>query len=151
MCQDRQAFRTLSKGINLKRGNLYTSCQYDFMKVFVLNKHGDPLMPCDPRKAKLLLRDGKAKVLRRNPFTIQLLHGSSGYRQRLVLGVDTGHGEVGLSVISKTKEVFSAVIAMRNNISDLMTTRRTYRRNKRNRLRYREPRFLNWPLLSNGR
>ena len=113
------------------------------MKVFVLNMHGEPLMPCSPRKAKVLLRDGKAKVLRRNPFTIQLEYGSSGYRQKLTLGVDTGHGEVGLSVVSETQEVFSAVATMRNDISDLMTTRRMYRRNKRNRLRYREPRFLN--------
>jgi hypothetical protein len=42
------------------------------MKVFVINKHGEVLMPCKPRKAKILLREGKAKVVKRNPFTIQL-------------------------------------------------------------------------------
>ena len=35
------------------------------MFVYVINKHGEPLMPCKPRKARLLLRDGKAKVVKR--------------------------------------------------------------------------------------
>jgi hypothetical protein len=59
------------------------------------------------------------------------------------LAVDTGHSEVGLSVVSKTKEVFSAVAKMRNDISGKMASRRRYRRQKRNKLRYRKPRFLN--------
>ena len=94
------------------------------MNVFVINKQGEALMPCKPRKAKILLREGKAKVVKRNPFTIQLKHGSTGYKQDLTLGVDTGHREVGISVVSETKEVFSAVANMRNDISDKMTTRK---------------------------
>jgi hypothetical protein len=113
------------------------------MNVFVINKHGEALMPCRPRKAKTLLREGKASVAKRNPFTIQLKHGSAGYKQDLTLGVDTGHSEVGISVVSETKEVFSAVAKMRNDISDKITTRKMYRRQKRNKLRYRAPRFLN--------
>jgi hypothetical protein len=35
------------------------------MLVFVLNKHGDPLMPCKAGKARMLLKEGKAKVVRR--------------------------------------------------------------------------------------
>ncbi len=49
------------------------------MFVYVLNCHGDPLMPCQPRKARLLLHKGKAQIVRMVPFTIQLLYGSSGY------------------------------------------------------------------------
>lgn len=113
------------------------------MRVFVINKHGESLMPCRPRKAKILIREGKATVIKRNPFTIQLKFGSAGYKQPLTLGVDTGHGEVGISVLSDTKEVFSAIATMRNDISDKMTTRKMYRRQKRNKLRYRAPRFLN--------
>jgi len=113
------------------------------MSVFVLNKHGETLMPCQPRKAKILLRTGCAKVISRSPFAIQLVYGSTGYKQELVLGVDTGHKEVGVSVTSKTKEVFSATVTMRNDISSKMDVRRSYRRNRRNKLRYRAPRFLN--------
>ena len=43
------------------------------IRVYVINKNGNPLMPCKPAKARHLLRDGKAKVVRRKPFTIQLL------------------------------------------------------------------------------
>ena len=52
-----------------------------FMLVHVLNHHGKPLMPCSPARARHLLKDGKAKVVRRDPFTIKLLFGSSGYTQ----------------------------------------------------------------------
>ena len=50
-------------------------------RVFILNKHGKPLMPCKPRKARLLLKANKAKIVNRYPFTIQLLYGSTGYTQ----------------------------------------------------------------------
>ena len=39
-------------------------------KVYVINKHGRPLMPCSPAKARHLLDEGKAKVKKRTPFTI---------------------------------------------------------------------------------
>ncbi|MCK5813626.1 MAG: HNH endonuclease, partial [Cocleimonas sp.] len=113
------------------------------MKVFVINLQGETLMPCSSRKARLLLEGDKAKVIHRSPFTIQLNYGSTGYKQDLTLGVDTGHSEVGLSVVSKTKEVFSAIAKMRNDISSKMVTRRRYRRQKRSQLRYHKPRFLN--------
>lgn len=41
--------------------------------VYVLNKNGQPLMPTNRHgKVKHLLKDGKAKVVRRCPFTIKL-------------------------------------------------------------------------------
>jgi hypothetical protein len=43
------------------------------MLAYVLNKNGRPLMPCKPVKAKHLLKQGKAKVVKRTPFTIRLL------------------------------------------------------------------------------
>ena len=52
-------------------------------KVYVINKHGRPLMPCSPAKARHLLDAGKAKVKKRTPFTIQLVYGSSGYTKKL--------------------------------------------------------------------
>lgn len=113
------------------------------MKVFVKNKHGKPLMPCSARKARILLKRGVAKVVRRSPFTIELKFGSSGYKQDLTLGVDTGHSEVGISAVSSSGEFYSVVVKMRNDISEKMTTRKMYRRNRRNRLRYRKARFNN--------
>ncbi|MDM5153951.1 RRXRR domain-containing protein [Bacillus sp. DX1.1] len=34
------------------------------MRVFVKNLRGEPLMPCSTRKARLLLKQGKAKIIR---------------------------------------------------------------------------------------
>ena len=66
------------------------------MLVFVINKHGKPLMPCFPRKARLLLKSKKAKIVNYKPFTIQLLYGYSGYSQGTNLGIDIGskHSEL---------------------------------------------------------
>ena len=55
--------------------------------VYVLNKHGEPLMPCSPGKARLLLKQQKACVVKRTPFTIKLLYGSAGYKQPVALGL----------------------------------------------------------------
>ncbi|MCJ0565334.1 RRXRR domain-containing protein, partial [Enterococcus cecorum] len=37
------------------------------MQVFVRNIQGKPLMPCSNRKARLLLKEGKAKIYQYNP------------------------------------------------------------------------------------
>lgn len=113
------------------------------MLVYVLNREGKPLMPTNTRKARLLLKNGKAIVKKKEPFTIQLLFGSSGYKQEVILGVDSGSKTVGLSATTKTKELFSAELILRNDIVDLLSTRRATRRARRNRLRYRKARFLN--------
>ncbi len=113
------------------------------MLVYVINKHGKPLMPCKPRKARKLLKQGKAKVIKRTPFTIQLLFGSSGYTQEITLGVDAGSKHIGISATTEKEELFSAEVELRNDIVDLLSTKRQNRRTRRNRLRYRKARFNN--------
>lgn len=113
------------------------------MLAFVLNKKGKPLMPCSPGKAKRLLKDNKARVAKRTPFTIRLLYGSSGYKQPVALGVDTGYENAGVSAVSEKKELFTAEIQLRTDIVKLLTRKRQYRRSRRYRLWYRKPRFLN--------
>lgn len=113
------------------------------MLVFVKNKHGEPLMPCKPRKARLLLKQGKAKVIRTKPFTIQLLYGSSGYKQSITLGVDSGYENIGVSAVTEKEELFSAEVTLLKGMSERLKERAMYRRQRRNRLRYRKPRFDN--------
>lgn len=113
-------------------------------KVYVLNRHGRPLMPCTPAKARHLLDAGKAKVRHRTPFTIQLVYGSSGYTQEVILGVDAGSKTIGVSASTKREELFAANVIPRNDVVDLLSTRREFRRARRNRkTRYRKPRFDN--------
>ena len=115
------------------------------MVVYVINKHGKPLMPCSPRKARILLKTGKAKVIKRTPFTIKLLYGSSGYKQPLTHGIDTGSDKIGSAVVNDKEEVvYMSEITIRNDIVDKMKQRSKYRRNRRNRkTRYRKARWAN--------
>ena len=115
------------------------------MFVYVINKHGKPLMPCKPRKARILLRDGKAKVIKREPFTIQLLYGSSGYRQKISLGIDAGSKRVSVSATTEKKELYASQTELRGgDIVKLLSSKRELRRSRRHRkTRYRKPRFLN--------
>jgi len=116
------------------------------MLVFVLNRKGDPLMPCKPRKARTLLKSGKAKVARKLPFTIKLNHGSSGYKQELTGGMDSGSKVIGTAVTNQKGDVLHQCEAYLRgeDIKSKMEQRRMYRRSRRGRkTRYRKPRFLN--------
>ena len=113
-------------------------------RVFVLNKYQQPLMPCSPRIARKLLEQGKAKIIKKEPFTIRLTYGSTGYKQSVSLGIDSGQRHIGIAVTSNDHVYFQGEVELRQNVKKLIDTRRTYRRSRRNRnTRYRKPRFLN--------
>lgn len=112
--------------------------------VYVQNKNGQPLMPtCRHGKVRRLLKEKKAKVVRKEPFTIQLLYDAEAFTQALTLGVDAGSKTIGISVCSETKEYYASEVVLRTDIVDLLSTKRQNRRTRRNRLRYRQPRFNN--------
>ena len=73
--------------------------------VYVISQNGKPLMPCSNPVARLLLKQGKAKVIKRCPFTIKLLYDSTTYVQELTLGVDTGSGTIGTAVSNRKNEI----------------------------------------------
>ena len=113
--------------------------------VYVLNKDGQPLMPTSRcGKVRHLLKDGKAKVIKRCPFTIMLLYSSKNYTQDITLGVDSGSKHIGLSATSDDKVLYESDVELRNDVVDLLSTRRENRRSRRNRkTRYRIARFDN--------
>jgi hypothetical protein len=113
------------------------------MKVFVLNKYGKPLMPTTPRKARLLLKQGKAKVAGREPFTIRLVYGSSGYKQPITLGVDGGYETAGHSALTEREELIGGQVHLLSGMSERIAQRKMYRRQRRRRKRHRAPRFDN--------
>jgi len=116
------------------------------MLVFVLNSHGKPLMPCKPQRARILLKNANAEVSRRTPFTIKLKFGSSGFKQDLTAGMDSGSKVIGTAVVTDNGQVlYQAETSLRGEeIKSKMDTRRMYRRSRRGRkTRYRKPRFLN--------
>ena len=113
--------------------------------VYVLDVNGQPLMPTDRHgKVRHLLKEKKAKVIKRCPFTIQLLYKSTTYTQSITLGVDAGSKHIGLSATTETKVLYESDVELRNDIVGLLSTRRENRRTKRNRkTRYRKSRFNN--------
>lgn len=102
-------------------------------------------MPTTPARARKMLRDGKAKCIRRTPFTIKLLYETTSYTQSITLGVDTGSSHVGSAAVdSAGSVVYLSETEIRNDIADKMKQRAKYRRNRRNRkTRYRQARWLN--------
>ena len=113
--------------------------------VYVLNQNGRPLMPTeDHRMVRMLLKEKKAKVVRRTPFTIKLIVKTKEFTQPIVLGVDAGSKTIGFSASTELQELYSAELKPRNDVVNNLSTRREFRRARRNRTtRYRAPRFNN--------
>lgn len=114
------------------------------MLVFVINNQGEPLMPCKQSKARKLLKENKAKIKSHEPFTIQLLFGSSGYVQETNIGIDLGAKYIGVAIQSQNTVIAKGTIELRDDVKGNLDTRKTYRRSRRNRkTRYRKARFSN--------
>lgn len=95
-------------------------------------------------KVRRLLREGKACVVRLQPFTIQLTYESKRYTQEVSLGIDAGSVHIGVSATTEKRELFSAEVVMRTDIVNKLSSRRELRRMRRNRkTRYRAARFSN--------
>ena len=122
------------------------------MKVFVLDKDHKPLMPCGPARARKLLKAGRARVHKLQPFTIRIVDRSlaDSVVQKVVVKVDPGSKETGIAVVREDEEETHHALYFINlkhrgaAIRDALTSRRQLRRGRRSRnLRYRAPRFLN--------
>ena len=117
------------------------------MLVYVLDINDHPLMPTKRfGKVRRMLRDGRAKVVQREPFTIRLLYETkTNIVQDLTLGIDTGSSKIGCAVVDEKQNVlYLSEVEVRNDITKKMDRRRSYRQNRRYRkTRYRKARFLN--------
>ena len=113
--------------------------------VYVLNRYGEPLMPTTRYgRVRRLLRKGLVVVVDYRPFTIQLTYDTPNGVQEVRLGVDAGTKHVGFSATTKKKVLFEAELLLRSDIVEKLSTRREFRRARRNRkTRYRKSRFLN--------
>ncbi|MCM0593681.1 MAG: RNA-guided endonuclease IscB [Gloeotrichia echinulata IR180] len=117
-------------------------------KVFVLDTEKRPLDPVHPAQARQLLRNKKAAIFRRFPFTIILKESRpDSPATPLRLKLDPGAKFTGIALVDDTtgEVVFAAELKHRGfAIRDSLTSRRQLRRSRRNRkTRYRQPRFLN--------
>jgi len=113
------------------------------VKVYVLTKNKKSLMPTTCSKARILIKKGKARVHKRQPFTIQLLNRVAGEVEHVNLGIDSGANNIGFSAVSGREELISGTVILDVMMKSRLDDRRMYRRNRRNRLWYRKPRFDN--------
>jgi len=113
------------------------------MYVYVRDQDSQPLMPCTPAKARKLLRAGKARVVERCPFTIQLGWQCEGNVQEVTLGIDKGSHITGIACVGNGKVLLAAEIHHRRDVKDKMDDRRDRRKSRRARKWYRAKRFNN--------
>ena len=117
-------------------------------QVFVVDKERRPLAPCTPRRARLLLSECKASVLRRYPFTIILKESHATATPRpLRLKIYPASKTTGLAVINEStaEVVWAAELKHRSQlIKKALESRRSLRNGRRSRkTRYRPARWLN--------
>jgi hypothetical protein len=112
-------------------------------KVYVISKEGFSLMPCSYAKSKRMVKKGAAKVVKKSPFTIQLNFECENKTQLIVLGIDTGYGTIGFSARTLKEELISGTVKLDGKTKERLDEKRMYRKGRRNKLWYREPRWLN--------
>lgn len=100
------------------------------MFVYVISKDGQPLMPTSRfGKVRRLLKNKKAKVVSRCPFTIKLFYEpESLVVQEVVLGQDTGSKHVGTACVANNKVLYQSETALRDDIKKKMYNRRIFRK-----------------------
>ncbi|NNN12386.1 MAG: HNH endonuclease [Acidimicrobiaceae bacterium] len=120
-------------------------------RVLAADKHGNPLIPCHPARARKLLQSGRARVHHLAPFVIHLVDREAGNSvvDGVEVGIDPGSKATGISVFWSSEAgrvgLSSLMLQYRGQfIHKKMQQRVSCRRGRRSRnLRYRAPRFNN--------
>ena len=119
-------------------------------RVPVIDAEYRPLAPCSPRRARILVQQGKAHGRHRNGVYYLTLHRTVPHQsiQSSSLMVDPGKSLTGLAIARDDDQqnrtiLFCATLRHRNDIQKRMTQRASFRRTRRDRLRFRKPRFSN--------
>ena len=113
---------------------------------YIIDRDGNPLMPTKRgNMVRHLLKQGVAKVVRYEPFTVMILRDVGHRVQAVTLGVDVGSRHIGLSASTEKEELYSAQVEIRDDVSGLLEKRREIRRARRGRKHnwYRPSRWAN--------
>ena len=117
-------------------------------KVFVVDKHGRPLMPCSPTRCKQFKKEGRSRAYRLKPFTIQLIDVEGGETQEVEYKVDAGSKFTGLALVGNFEKQGNVLLWAANlqhrgqAIKNALDSRRSLRRGRRKRkTRYRAARW----------
>ena len=118
-------------------------------KVLVIDTDKKPQDPIHPAQARQLLRNGKAAIFRRFPFTLVLKKSRpEAPVQPLRIKIDPGAKHTGIAIVNDATGdvVFAAELQHRGfAIKESLLSRKQLRRGRRNRkTRYRQPPKHEW-------
>ena len=118
----------------------------------VYSSDTQPIMPANPARARKLLQRGRAVPHHvKGLFGIRLLDRTRAQSvvQDVAINIDPGSQTTGIAVVADDENGQRTVLAALEikhrafNIKATLTKRRSFRRNRRARLRFRKPRFDN--------
>ena len=118
----------------------------------VYSSDEQPIMPCHPARARKLLIKGRAVPHHtKGLFGIRLLDRTRNQSsvQDVAINIDPGSQTTGIAVVTDDENDQRTVLAALEikhhafTIKATLTKRRSFRRNRRGRLRFRKPRFDN--------
>ena len=120
-------------------------------RVPVVDADQQPLAPCTPRRARILVKQAKARGRHRNGIYHLILKRSvpSQLIQTASITVNPGSTTTGIAVIQDRKDQSRTVLLgielhhRGKTIKSNMTKRAQHRNSRRGRLRHRKPRFSN--------
>ena len=119
-------------------------------RVPVIDEAHRPLAPCSPRRARILVQQGKAHGRHRNGVYYLTLHRTIPQEsiQSADLMIDPGKSFTGLAIVRDDQHnnravLFCTTIRHRNDVKKRLTQRASFRRTRRSRLRFRKHRFSN--------
>ena len=119
-------------------------------RVPVIDAEYRPLAPCSPRRARILVKQGKANGRHQNGVYYLTLHRTIPQEsiQSAHLMIDPGKSFTGLAIVRDDEQcnrtvLFCATLQHRNDVRKRLTQRASFRRTRRGHLRFRKPRFSN--------
>ncbi|MGB3882480.1 MAG: RRXRR domain-containing protein, partial [Candidatus Methanoculleus thermohydrogenotrophicum] len=115
------------------------------MRVPVSDTNRRPLMPTTPARARLLLKQGKAKPYwnKRGIFCIIPTYAVEPDNQPLVVGLDPDSSFEGWSVVGTRGTVANGMLEAPKHVKKAIEPRRTLRRARRHRKCWRRPARFN--------
>lgn len=112
--------------------------------VYVLSKDGNPLMPTRRyAKIRILRKNGLLEIVSVKPFVVKLLYDTKNIVQDVTLGVDSGYLNIGFSAITEKLELIGGEVKLLQGQKQRLKEKSDYRGLRRQRKRYRQPRFDN--------
>ena len=121
--------------------------------VLVLDTDKRPLSPCHPARARELLTKGKAAVFRRYPFTLILKRSvPAAEPEPCQVKLDPGSKTSGVALVQGERVVAGFEIHHRGAlIRKKLQARAARRRQRRSRLRYRQPSYRTRAQINNAK